>query len=184
MALIGLTLKSHPATARGGRKLKGQSKVLPCVFTGSDVSATPQRLWPGAQWTIAVPGPREYICVQQAANKAISPMKTSLDPRRDQGPLQTSRGLWGRTPGKRVPVTAEAFGELATRERTNAYRRTLCSWRKTVNAASSVGRCNDATFKSRCIDKPIPKRNKLCQHLVREGTRDFEERMTSSVTQI
>ena len=40
----------------GGKK-KRQSKVLPCVFAGSDVSATPQRLWPGAQWTAAAQGP-------------------------------------------------------------------------------------------------------------------------------
>ena len=52
------TNKNHPATLRGGRKLNGQSKVLPCVFTGSVVSGTPQRLWPGAQWTVAVQGKR------------------------------------------------------------------------------------------------------------------------------
>ena len=40
-------------------KVKRQSKILTCVFTGSDVSATPQRLWPGAQWTIAVQGPKK-----------------------------------------------------------------------------------------------------------------------------
>ena len=34
--------KNHPATIRGGRKLNGQSKLLPCVFTGSVVSDTPQ----------------------------------------------------------------------------------------------------------------------------------------------
>ena len=34
-------IKNHPATIRGGRKLNGQSKVLPCVFTGSVVSDTP-----------------------------------------------------------------------------------------------------------------------------------------------
>ena len=52
-----LHIKNHPATIRGGRELNEQSKVLPCVFAGSGVSATPQRLWTGAQWTVAVPGP-------------------------------------------------------------------------------------------------------------------------------
>ena len=49
-------IKNHPATIRGGRELNEQSKVLPCVFTGSVVSDTPQRLWPGTQWTVAVQG--------------------------------------------------------------------------------------------------------------------------------
>ena len=100
MALIGLTLKSHPAIKRGGKKLKGQSKVLPCIFAGSSVSAAPQRLWPGAQWTIAGK-PRHQ---PQAAMRGIFPRS----PKGYQGLLQTSRGLWPSTPGKRVPVTVEA----------------------------------------------------------------------------
>ena len=59
--------KTHCNT-RGGRNLNGQPKVLPCVFAGSGVSATPQRLWPGAQWTIAVQGPkgeRLLYCVRK-----------------------------------------------------------------------------------------------------------------------
>ena len=40
---------------------KGRSKVLPCVFARSGVSATPRQLWPGAQWTVSVPGPRDSV---------------------------------------------------------------------------------------------------------------------------
>ena len=32
---------------------------LPCVFAGSGVSATPQRLWPAAPWTRTVQGQGE-----------------------------------------------------------------------------------------------------------------------------
>ena len=53
-------IKSHPAT-RGGGKLNGQSNVLPCVFAGSVISDTPQRLWLGARWTVAAQGPRESV---------------------------------------------------------------------------------------------------------------------------
>ena len=53
-------IKSHPAT-RGGGKLNGQSNVLPCVFAGSVVSDTSQRLWPGAHWTVAALLPRDSI---------------------------------------------------------------------------------------------------------------------------
>ena len=42
-------------------KLKEQPIVLPCVFAGSRLSTTPQRLWPGAQWTVAVQGPRDSV---------------------------------------------------------------------------------------------------------------------------
>ena len=41
------TVKSHPET-RGSGKLKRQFKVLPCVFAGSDVSVTPQRIVAGS----------------------------------------------------------------------------------------------------------------------------------------
>ena len=53
-------IKSHPAT-RGDGKLNGQSNVLPCVFAGSVVSDTPQRLGPGAHRTVAAQGPRDSI---------------------------------------------------------------------------------------------------------------------------
>ena len=111
------TLKSHPATKRGGSKVKGQSKVLPCVFTGSDVSTSPQRLWPGAQWTITVQGPKKGKClvygVQQAQTAPRSrqgertkrpPLPSPLGLRRGQGPLRTSGRASRRTPGKQVPV--------------------------------------------------------------------------------
>ena len=84
------TLKSHRATERGGRRLKGQPKVLPCVFTGSDVSATPQRLWPGAEWTVTAQGAKGKCLmygVQQAAYPAMSP----LLPNGGQGRLHTFR---------------------------------------------------------------------------------------------
>ena len=61
--------QSHPATISGGGRLKGQSKVLPCVIAGSGVSATLQRLWPGAQWTVAVPGPRGHRLMYGATRK-------------------------------------------------------------------------------------------------------------------
>ena len=108
-------------TKRSGRILNGQSKVLPCVFTGSDVSATPQRLWPGARWTITVQGPkRESIwctCVQQAQTAPRSrqgertkrpPLPSPLGLRRGQGPLQTSGRASRRTPGKQVPVNSNS----------------------------------------------------------------------------
>ena len=89
-------IKNHPATIRGGRKLNGQSKVLPCVFTRSVVSDTPQRLWPGAQWTIAVQGPkRESIWrnVQQAqtaprrkARRADEATAIAISPRPPERP--------------------------------------------------------------------------------------------------
>ena len=53
-----------------------QSKVLPCVLARSDVSITPPRLWPGAQWTVAVQGAKGkclvYV-VHQAADPTIAP---------------------------------------------------------------------------------------------------------------
>ena len=45
---------SHPATVRGGGKLKVQSAVLPCVLARSGVSATSPRLWPAAPLTVTV----------------------------------------------------------------------------------------------------------------------------------
>ena len=53
-----------------------QSKVLPCVLARSDVSVTPPRLWPGAQWTVAVQGAKGkclMFVVHQAADPAIAP---------------------------------------------------------------------------------------------------------------
>ena len=55
------TLKSHPATVRGGRKLKVQSSTVPCVLTRSRLSTTPPRLWPAAPLTLTVQGRRDYI---------------------------------------------------------------------------------------------------------------------------
>ena len=103
-------IKSHPAT-RGGGKLNGQSNVLPCVFAGSVVSDTPQRLWLGARWTVTAQGRRGkclmYV-VNQAEDPAIAPWNHGgaypLDPWRDQGLFQSSRRAWQCTRGK--PVTA------------------------------------------------------------------------------
>ena len=36
-----------------------QPAFLPCVFTGSRLSTTPQRLWLGAPWAATVQGPRD-----------------------------------------------------------------------------------------------------------------------------
>ena len=104
-----LTLESHPAVKRGGRKLNGQSRVLPCVFTGSVVSDTPQRLWPGAQWTVAVQGtkgeasgitydgrqPRHER--RQGERTKRPPLPSPLDPRRGQGRLRSSGRASRRT---------------------------------------------------------------------------------------
>ena len=89
-----LTLESHPATKRGGRKLNGQSKVLPCVFTGSVVSDTPQRLWPGAQWTVAVQGTKGQHLVytveaqtapRRKARRADEATAIAISPRPPEG---------------------------------------------------------------------------------------------------
>ena len=42
---MGLTLESHPATARSDKKLKGQSMVPLCVFAGSHVSRHSPTVW-------------------------------------------------------------------------------------------------------------------------------------------
>ena len=110
LTLIKATLQR----IRGGRELNEQSEVLPCVFTGSDVSATPQRLWPGAQWTIAEQGPRESVwCTaynmrkprhkgRQGERTKRPPMPSPLDLRRGQGRLRTSGCPSSRTRG--IPV--------------------------------------------------------------------------------
>ena len=46
---------SHPATARGGGKLKRQSKVSLVTLQGV-ASPPPHRLWPGAQWNCRCTG--------------------------------------------------------------------------------------------------------------------------------
>ena len=122
------TLKSHSATKRSGREKKGQSEVLPCVFTGSDVSAFPQRLWPGAQWTIAVQGPKmgKHLVygVRQAQTAPRSrqgertmrpPLPFPLGLRRGQGPLRTSGCPSRRTPGILVPVKSDQATKTAIR---------------------------------------------------------------------
>ena len=90
-----LALKSHPATTRGGRKLNGQSKVLPCVFTGSVVSDTPERLWPGAQWTVAVQGTKGQHLVysveaqaapRRKARRAAEATAIAISPRPPERP--------------------------------------------------------------------------------------------------
>ena len=90
-----LTLESHPATKRGGRKLNRQSRVLPCVFTGSVVSDTPQRLWPGAQWTVAVQGTKGQHLVysieaqtapRRKARRADEATAIAISPRPPKGP--------------------------------------------------------------------------------------------------
>ena len=90
-----LTLESHPATKRGGRKLNGQSIVLPCVFTSSVVSDTPQRLWPGAQWTVAVQGTKGQHLVygveaqtapRRKARRADEATAIAISPRHPKGP--------------------------------------------------------------------------------------------------
>ena len=48
--LVKATLLQHLVTG----SLKERSEVLLSVFAGSGVSATPHRLWPGAQWPVSV----------------------------------------------------------------------------------------------------------------------------------
>ena len=78
---------------------KGQSKVLPCVFAG-------------AQWTIAVQGPRDSVWFSAYNSRHSPPSAQSSHeghipsiPRRDQGFLHTSRGLQPCTRRKCVPIT-------------------------------------------------------------------------------
>ena len=62
-------IKNPPCNNTWWTEIKRTAQSPPCVFAGSVVSDTPQRLWLGAQWTIAVQGPkRESIWrnVQQA----------------------------------------------------------------------------------------------------------------------
>ena len=101
-----LTLESHPATKRGGRKLNGQSKVLPCVFTGSVVSDTPQRLWPGAQMDCRCTGNKgtaSGVQQQRGANRATKEGKASGRSDRHCHLPSTPEGARGRLRSSRCP---------------------------------------------------------------------------------
>ena len=59
-------------------KLNGQSNVRPCVFAGSVVSDTLQRLWPGAHWTVAAQGPKGR-CLMYVVEQAADPTVGALE---------------------------------------------------------------------------------------------------------
>ena len=73
------TLKNHPATKRGGQEVKGTVQGPPLCLHRSDVSTSPQRLWPGAQWTITVQGPKGKVSGvrRRGANRATKEGKAS-----------------------------------------------------------------------------------------------------------
>ena len=106
-------VKSHAETRFGG-KLKRQSQVLFCVDARSDVSVTPQRLWPGSQWTVAVHGAKGkclmYVVQQAAGPPPPAPIVAyPLGPRKDKWRLNTSTTTSGTAgcaaPGSRARPT-------------------------------------------------------------------------------
>ena len=92
---LPLGLKRHPTHGVGlkVKKKKPRSKVLPCVFTGSDVSASPQRLWPGAHWTIAVQGPERESTWCTACNRRRPHHEGRQGERTKRPPLPSPLGL-------------------------------------------------------------------------------------------
>ena len=99
-----------------------QPTFLPCVFAGSGVSATHQRLWPGAPRAATVQGTRDSVCCTAYSRRLTPPFPCPLGSRRDQGPFQTSGRLWPRTRGKRVhrkqqrsPSTKPQYGNTKTK---------------------------------------------------------------------
>ena len=94
-----------------------QPTFLPCVFAGSGVSATPQRLWPGSPRAATVQGTRDSVWCTAYSRRLTPPWPSPLGPRRDQRPLQTSGRLWPRTRENLVPVDQRNCNREARRRK-------------------------------------------------------------------
>ena len=53
---------------------------LPCVFAGSGVSATPQRLWPGAPRAATVQGTRDSVWCTAYSRRQTPPLPSPSVP--------------------------------------------------------------------------------------------------------
>ena len=105
VAHLATTHQKPPATIRGGRELNEQSKVLPCVFTGSVVSDTPQRLWPELNGLLLYREKRDSICVRRrGANRATKEGKASGRSDRHCHLPSTPEGARGACDLQGVPV--------------------------------------------------------------------------------
>ena len=146
-ALEDTLKKNHPATIRGGGKLKVQSAVLPCVLAKSRLSTTLLRLWPAAPLTVTVQragkkGTMSDVLRTAGCSHQPPVAMRGIFPRSPKGPgpfeyFKASMAQW-----KLVPVNQEAQQRGPLRIAIPEPPRRP-SWRQTNTPAGSWKRDRD-----------------------------------------